>query len=49
MLREKINTVLEENRLNDYQVQNTMENRFVAAIGQVDNCYIIATDGGLFK
>lgn len=49
VLREKINTVLEENRLNDYQVQNTMENRFVAAIGQVDNCYIIATDGsGLF-
>lgn len=46
---ESIETVLEDNKYNDYQVQSSMENKFIAAIGQIDNCYIIATDGtGLF-
>ena len=46
---ESIEAVLEDNKYNDYQVQSSMENKFIAAIGQIDNCYIIATDGtGLF-
>ena len=48
-VNDSITIVLEDNRYNDYQVQNSIENKFIAAIGQVDNCYIIATDGtGLF-